>query len=504
MTTTWTGSPVLSAASINELRQAVDAAGGSPDRWTGGSRLPEYTTLTAEHILEIKRAIQRLWDERGLGLIPNWTLGVEPGDPIPGTPLLLIRDQDIYDLRKWFNHYETWGDLRGVHWWKDTTPAGNSVSALPKVGWNVELVYGVSNSNGTYNGGEVAKARRHCVAARNYGLVNIVRIDWKGGSAVPTDSNEYTAWKNNFNQAVNALKDVATIFVVGNEPTIEPEVTLTENGKEVEHNGITSTQYADAFNSLYREKVAGVTYLAAGPASCSVSNPVVGDDEVDVDWLENASRVIMALDGWALHAYGAPYLDYAGKTDDSDEKCNTATVDCPIDRDIHKPQNSPLTDTGDAGFRRHMNFIDRIRRRWAAKPVYITETNTSGYKANFQNTDGDTSKLAPPSITYVAGWIQTTYQEIRKYNRQSNTNRYYYPRIMCLCWFVDDHRNDDNWRGFALSNGATYDMLGQARADFKASDTSTGIEEISGRGRIPLEVPDPRWPGVSQLCPTTG
>ncbi len=195
MTTTWTGSPVLSAASINELRQAVDAAGGSPDRWTGGSRLPEYTTLTAEHILEIKRAIQRLWDERGLGLIPNWTLGVEPGDPIPGTPLLLIRDQDIYDLRKWFNHYETWGDLRGVHWWKDTTPAGNSVSALPKVGWNVELVYGVSNSNGTYNGGEVAKARRHCVAARNYGLVNIVRIDWKGGSAVPTDSNEYTAWK---------------------------------------------------------------------------------------------------------------------------------------------------------------------------------------------------------------------------------------------------------------------------------------------------------------------
>ncbi len=30
MTTTWTGSPVLSAASINELRQAVHNAGGTP------------------------------------------------------------------------------------------------------------------------------------------------------------------------------------------------------------------------------------------------------------------------------------------------------------------------------------------------------------------------------------------------------------------------------------------------------------------------------------------
>ena len=44
-----------------------------------------------------------------------------------------------------------------------------------------------------------------------------------------------------------------------------------------------------------------------------------------------------------------------------------------------------------------------------------------------------------------------------------------------LMLFVDDCRDNTDWPMFALSNGTTYPKLRQARADFKASDTSTGI-----------------------------
>ena len=93
--------------------------------------------------------------------------------------------------------------------------------------------------------------------ARNYGLVNIVRIDWKEGHAVPTDSeSDYNDWKDHFYEAVNALKDVATIFIVGNEPTKGTGYVRRANTRP-------------RLTSLYGDvnKVAGVMYLAAGPAA---------------------------------------------------------------------------------------------------------------------------------------------------------------------------------------------------------------------------------------------
>ena len=465
MTTTWTGSPVLSAASINELRTAVYEAGGSPPDWTDGAQLPASATLKAVYATEIHEAIQRLWDDKGLGLVPAWSIGTPPGAPtrIPQFPS--IQSDDITDLRRWFNHYETWGDLRGVHWFN------SSRTDFPTVGWNVETVIGVSK-DGTYNSGDVSAVHRHCENARNYGLVNIVRLDWKAGHAVPIDTNECETWKTYFNQAVNALKDVATIFIVGNEPTIEPP-------GEPNH-GITSSQYADAFNCLYADKVAGTMYLAAGPAACSLSTPVGGDEEIDTAWLKRASDEITALDGWALHTYGAPYLNYAGG--DRRVLCNHPSLICDIKRDPHR--NTRLE--GDAGFRRFRDYIEQIAGKWWAKPVYITETNTQGYNAKYYDPDfdpDDPEVTGPPTENYIAGWNQRAYQEIRSYNRETNSSRDRNPRILSLCWFVDDYRGDDNWKEHALSNGAAYPILQQARNDFKASDTSTGIT-IPWRGAI--------------------
>ena len=487
MTTIWTGTPSLSAASINELREAVDDAEGTPaGGWTGGSRLPEYTTLIAEHILEIKTAIQLLWDERCLGLIPNWRLGVEPGEPIPGTPLLLIRDQDIYDLRKWFNHYETWGDLRGVHWWKDTRGPNNNLPVFPRVGWNVETVVGVTK-NGAYQRQLVDTTRGNCESARNYGLVNIVRIDWKEGHAVPTVEADYNDWKDHFFQAVNALKDVATIFIVGNEPTKEP--------------GMYGGEYAAAFDSLYGDvnKVAGVRYLAAGPAAFGgwqiPSEEVVNPNayENDLTWLRRASEAIAHLDGWALHTYGSPYLDYADR--DGDE-CVNALCDDPAV--VCRPTCGGHTLEGDAGFQRFRQYLEAIRTDWAHKPVYFTETNTSGFLSDQPRyADKET-----PAQNYITGWIQETYQEIRKCNTECNSNRDNYPPIMSLCWFVDDNQNG-NWGDYSLSNDAN-DKLRQARADFIASDTSTGITEPSrgAMGPDPERVVAERSPGINTLCGT--
>ena len=457
MTTTWTGSPVLSAASINELRTAVYEAGGSPPEWTDGAQLPASATLKAVYATEIRDAIQRLWNDRGLGLILNWTTGVEPGEPNPTTPVPL-QESDITDLRKWFDHYETWGDLRGVHWWKDTSTDFTGIL------WNVESVIALTtdpdaNGNTSYNVNHVNEIHGYCRAARNHGLVNIVRLDWKKGQAVPTAGEGYATWTERFTSAVNKLKDVATIFIVGNEPDIE--------------GGLTGRQYATAFNHLYGRKVTGTKYLAAGPSLFAVLGS--GDDrEVDTKWLENASNAINEgqLDGWALHTYGAPYLDYAGPTDDSNQLCSTATIDCPIERDKYKTEGLLV---GDAGFRRYSNLINKIRGRWPRKPVYLTETNTSGYKAEYENVDPeDTSKKAPPSETYVTGWIQTSYNEIRNFNRENNVERNSWPPILCLCWFVDSDR-DPRWVDFALSNTAE-DKLLQARNDFKASLTYTGVD----------------------------
>ena len=315
--------------------------------------------------------------------------------------------------------------------------------------WNVETVIGVTKDN-AYHRTLVEQTYRDCVAARNYGLVNIVRIDWKEGYAVPTVEAEYDDWITNFTNAVNILKDVATIFVVGNEPTLEPPGDP--------HRGITSRQYADAFNSLYGDsnKVADVMYLAAGPAAFSQSTPMGHASEIDIPWLRSASSKIKGLDGWALHTYGSPYLNNAA----GGALCDTATVKCSL------PSSSTLP--GDASFRRYEDYIEEIKTKWPGKPVYITETNTQGFVADQQ------TNLGKPSTSYVTEWIQTTYEEIRRFNNEHNSDRSEWPRILCLCWFVDSYRGNTAWMDFALSN-RDEDKLVQARKDFKASDTSSGI-----------------------------
>ena len=73
-----------------------------------------------------------------------------------------------------------------------------------------------------------------------------------------------------------------------------------------------------------------------------------------------------------------------------------------------------------------------------------------------------------------------------------------------LMLFVDDRRDSTDRPMFALSFGATYPKLRQARADFIASDTATRITEPSRGGMGPdrERVVAERSPGINTLAGT--
>jgi hypothetical protein len=93
---------MVRAANVLELRAYVNQdladAGLGQQIWVDnvGPGVP----VRAQHIVELRGALQRLWDFKGRGLLPPWS-GVPP---TAGGP---IRASHITDLRYWLNSYET-------------------------------------------------------------------------------------------------------------------------------------------------------------------------------------------------------------------------------------------------------------------------------------------------------------------------------------------------------------------------------------------------------------
>ena len=163
--------------------------------------------------------------------------------------------------------------IAGVHWYSGDTNMIDMNVPWGQRGWNIEAIYGVEDY------GARDHAHHHAQRAKDHGLVNIIRLDYQGGKAVPTNPSEYEKWKNDFIARVNDMWDVAQIFIVGNEPNIE--------------GGITPQQYANAFNYLYEEKdnmPNGTKILVAGPSGFS-----------DPSWLWHVTNLIGDTDGFAIH-----------------------------------------------------------------------------------------------------------------------------------------------------------------------------------------------------------
>lgn len=300
-----------------------------------------------------------------------------------------------------------------THWYSGDSAMLDSTVAAGRRGFNVETVIGTSGSPDH----SLAKSR----TARDHGLTNIIRIDYRSYLAVPYSSTDYDAWAREFYTIVRRFtsEGLSTLFIVGNEPNLEGKVTAVE--------------YAAAYSYLYRHaaRPAGISLLVAGPGTFSpdVKN-TGGTRDFDfsrtfLDWLSTVSSRLGDSDGFALHTYGDP------------NECGGPASAC--------PESLGRFSRNFISFREQ---IDRLSPRWNGKLVYLTETNTF--------TGPALASPYTPAHNYRADWLNEAFAVVREYNRTRGSK----PEVRALCWFVD--RDDGGWADFSLRGGG---RLAQARQD---------------------------------------
>ncbi len=306
--------------------------------------------------------------------------------------------------------------LAGVHWYSDDSGMLGSNIPWGQKGWNVEVIYDSSWCDGDRTTPIGNNVRALAQRARDDGLVNIIRIDYRNYQAVPRNGWEYGGWVSEFTKCISELSDVSIRFVVGNEPNAE--------------GGFSARQYADAFDYLYARKPGGVRLLVAGPSGFS-----------PVSWFGAMLNDTTAIDGMAIHSYGNP-LD----TDVDGNHCDDPRRSCRRVADW----------SFDGGFQYFKDLINQVPTRYYSKPVYITEFNTDVNGPN---------AWPNPSDNYQEDWINKAFDAVRAYNAGRGSK----PKIHALVWFVD--RDDGGWASFALRN------ISQAREDMACefgSDANRG------------------------------
>ncbi|HET8659478.1 MAG TPA: hypothetical protein VFM55_10825 [Micromonosporaceae bacterium] len=301
--------------------------------------------------------------------------------------------------------------LAGVHYYSndrslpylldDRVPIGQR-------GWNVEYVENVSECEQNAGNWSYFNAQN----AKTDGLVNIIRLDYMADLAVPVNSWNYPAWKDSFKRCVNRFGDVASIFIVGNEPNLDCAAAACP---------ITATQYANAFNSLFGSVKSEYPWAELLAVGNSPFTPPI--------WMYKMTSQLTGTDGFAFHTGGL------GGSGDR-QGCDDPRQPCPN-----------RGTTYDMTFRHYRDVISQIDQRWWSKPVYLTEFNTSTGEVGTE-----------PVNNYQTGWINKAFEEIRHYNANRNGR----PEIKALIWFVD--RIDwGKWSDRALTNTAPKTAL--ARLD---------------------------------------
>jgi len=291
--------------------------------------------------------------------------------------------------------------LAGVHWFYSgsTSLLDQSIPAGER-GWNVEGVYGSDQC-----AGDLSSLRGYLQTAKNAGLVNILRIDYQNSVAVPSSSAQYDAWVSNFNQCISKTIDLVNLFIVGNEPNIE--------------GNISASAYATAFNYLYVRKVSGAQLLA-----------VHNSPFTDPAWMTSMAAGLTAVDGFAFHTGGAR------------STCQDPRVAC-----------SWGGWSFDGGFRYYRDVIDAIPSNWWSKPIYLTEFNTYTGDANSQ-----------PDTNYPTNWINQAFEDLRSYNAGRGSK----PPVLAMAWFVDEDRSyQGDWERFSLENPALSGARGDMGEEFK-------------------------------------
>jgi len=333
--------------------------------------------------------------------------------------------------------------LAGVHFYNSnpelTGLPGLLDNAVPlgQRGWNVEYIPNVAGCD--------LRMRDFAQQAKNAGLVNIIRIDYGNGWAVPVNPLEYETWKNAFKNCIANFGDVASLYIVGNEPNLD--CGPKDPAGRCLAPPITATQYANAFNYLFDRKVellAGTELLAV--ANSPFTPPI---------WMYSMTSRLHGADGFAFHTGGSG-------TSGSRPGCVDPRQPC-----------TAFNNRWDGTFRYYRDVISQLDQRWWSKPVYLTEFNT------FTGGPG-----TEPINNYPPGWITKAFQEIRHYNANRNGR----PEIKALIWFIDVDQlrsrasAPNNWWDWALSNPDPQTQ--QARADL-AKEFSNPLNRAPSTGVNP-------------------
>lgn len=331
-----------------------------------------------------------------------------------------------------------------THWYSGDSGLLDPSAAPGRRGFNVETVIG------THSGVDfqLQKAR----IARDHGLVNIIRLDYRSYLAVPYEARDYDAWARELFAQVGrfSAEGLSALFIVGNEPNLEGKVTASE--------------YAAAYNFLYRHaaRPAGIELLVAGPGTFAPDVKRSGSTRdfdygrTFLDWLSTVSTQITQSDGFALHTYGDP------------NECGSPSSACP-----------EALGRFSRNFVSFKEQIDRLSPRWNGKLVYITETNTF--------TGPSLSSPYTPKYNYRDGWLNEAFAVVRDYNRSRGSK----PEVRSLCWFVD--RDDGGWGDFSLRGSG---RLAQARTDLSEefrNPENRGSAPPAVCSSAPLSTPSDRW-----------
>jgi hypothetical protein len=281
--------------------------------------------------------------------------------------------------------------------------------------------------------------RSACINARNDGFVPIVRLNWWAGQTVPAN-NDWTgrfnfAWK--CREAAENLRDVCNIYQIGNEMNASWEGAIPASWYLWCFNGYDSNNCYTQIHNVQSNAIVIMGAVAPWNPDTNATGPYNNTYEKWKNyWYYLVNNSGLAVDGWAIHAYGGRQNGQPGNSGydpDPRDDCNapytvsTATIDVSW------------------GFNCFRYFVDEIATAQGDlnKPIFITETNTAA--------------TAVPSVSYQAGWINAAYEAIDTYNKN------HYQKIRALCWFVYDPAGA--WTDYSLCCGGG--QMPQARTDYQ-------------------------------------
>jgi len=348
------------------------------------------------------------------------------------------------------------GSIVGASWYSRTRPR------VANPGWDVELLYATTTSDGTPidqaadPNGKNAVAARAAEAHGNLGLRVLVRVDYAQGQSVPpTGDNAARTEYVRFLETIcrdDVYRQNVFGYIIGNE------FNWRDENRQLNWTGgarLSPDWYARMFNgygadatdqgnaySFIRTHQPGAWVLvgAVAPWNQDSEGDALERWRIDVPWLNYFYAVCRRIsstgrdfgrwpDGFAIHAYG-----------------RTQGPGSPSFTRNEPHTNVPFTDQGDQG-----GF--RVYRDWTAimdgagftpdLPIFVTETNT--------RTDGEHVS----SRTYPSGWYLEALREL-----QAAGGRFH-----ALCWFVDDPTG--GWEDERLTSPQGNCV--QAEADFNAA-----------------------------------